>query len=185
MPARSRIRVCLPWLAAGLFTLCSGRLLLHAQTASDRQVKAAYLYNFAKFVEWPEHTFASSTDAIHFCIWNDRGFEADVRQIVNGKLLAGRSIEVVGCQNIDQLRKCHILFIGSSDERETRRILQVLREVSALTVGDMKDFIANGGIINFVLQEDRVQFEVNHKSATRAGLRISSRLLGVAKLVVE
>lgn len=185
MPGRSRSRLCLPRLAAVLCILWTGPLLLHGQTASDRQVKAAYLYNFAKFVEWPEHAFASSTAAIHLCIWNDRRFEADVRQIVNGKLLAGRSIEVVGCQSIDQLRSCHILFIGSSDERETRRILEVLREASVLTVGDMKGFIANGGIINFVPQGDRVQFEVNHKSATRAGLRISSRLLGVAKLVVE
>jgi len=167
-----------------LLLLFSGQFAL-AQTMSDRQVKAAYLYNFAKFVEWPEQAFANSTAAIRLCIWNDRLFETDVHQIVNGKALAGHPIDVVGVQSIEHLRSCHVLFISSSDERETRRIIDALREATVLTVGGMKGFVASGGIINFVLDEERVQFEINHRAATRAGLRISSRLLGVAKRVLE
>jgi len=168
-----------------LLLLFSGQFVLEAQTMSDRQVKAAYLHNFAKFVEWPEQAFANSTAAIRLCIWNDRLFETDVHQIVNGKALAGHPIDVVGVQSIEHLRGCHVLFIGYSDERETRRIIDALREATVLTVGDMKGFVASGGIINFVLDEERVQFEINHRAATRAGLRISSRLLGVAKRVLE
>lgn len=169
-----------------LLFLFSGQIVLEAQTMSDRQVKAAYLYNFAKFVEWPEEAFSSSTAAIRLCIWDDRQFETDVNQIVYGKVLGGRSIDVLGTHSMEQLRSCHILFVSSTHEREARRILDVLREASVLTVSDMKGFVANGGIINFVLDEgERVQFEINHKAATRAGLRISSRLLGVAKRVFE
>lgn len=184
MSGRLPIRVWLP-LGAALFLFPSVQVFLQCQTASDRQVKAAYLYNFAKFVEWPEHAFANSSAAMRFCIWNNPPFEAEVRQIVSGKVLAGRSLEVIGVRSIERLRSCHILFISSPDQRDVRHIIEALREASVLTVGDMKGFIANGGMINFVLEDDRVQFEVNHKSATEVGLRISSRLLAVAKFVSE
>jgi hypothetical protein len=181
----SRIRIWLPSLGTALLLLFPWPFLLQGQTASDRQVKAAYLYNFAKFVEWPEQAFANSTAAIRLCVLNDRLFEADVHQVVNGKVLGGRPIDVIGVQALEQLRSCHILFINLSDSREARRILEGLRGASVLTVAEMKGFVADGGIINFVLQDDRVQFEVNHRAANRVGLRISSRLLGVAKFVLE
>ena len=158
--------------------------MLQAQM-SERQVKAAYLYNFAKFVEWPEQAFANSTAPIRLCIWNDWQFVTDVHQIVYGKVLAGRPIEVIGVQSMEQLRSCHILFISSSEVREVRRIMDVLHEASVLTVGEMKGFLADGGMIDFILEDERVQFEINHKAASKAELRISSRLLGVAKRVLE
>jgi hypothetical protein len=78
-----------------------------------------------------------------------------------------------------------VLFINSAQDRQERRILEALKGIAILTVGESEDFLDNGGIICFVMHEDRVQFEISHKAAIEAGLRVSSRLLGVAKRVIE
>jgi hypothetical protein len=84
-----------------------------------------------------------------------------------------------------QARSCHVLFINAAQGRQARRIFEILRGASVLTVGEAGDFLEAGGVINFVLIDDRVQFQVNHKAAGAANLYISSRLLSVAKHVVE
>jgi hypothetical protein len=157
----------------------------HAQIAREDQVKAAYVYNFAKFVEWPARDFATATAPIRICVMNDHSFETELNQIVNGKTIAGRPVSIVGAQDADQCRRCQVLFVNSSQERQVRPIIQALRDSSVLTVGETTGFLDEGGIINFVTQDDRVQFAVNHRAADRAGLRISSRLLSVARLVIE
>lgn len=182
---------CLPrvrdWSASlgALLLLLAPGLRSHAQDASEDQVKAAYVYNFAKFVEWPSRDFASPAAPLRLCVLDDRSLGSELIQIVKGKAVAGRPVVVVPIHNGDQSRDCHILFIGSSQERQVRHIVEVLREAHVLTVGETMGFVEAGGIINFVLQDDRVQFEVNHKAAKQAGLSMSSRLLGVAKVVVE
>ena len=164
---------------------CGGLRLSHAQSTSEYQVKAAYLYNFAKFVEWPAREFPTPEAPIRLCILNDRSFEAELSPIVKGKTVAGRPVSVISVQDGEQSRSCHILFINSSQSARARRILEVLRPASVLTVGESPKFVEEGGIINFILQDDHVQFQVNHKAANGAGLHISSRLLSVAKLVIE
>lgn len=156
-----------------------------AQTTSEYQVKAAYIYNFAKFVEWPAQDFASPTAPIRLCLLNDQSFESDLNQIVKGKKISGRPITVAPVQNGEQSRGCHILFINSSHNSEAQRIIEVLRNTSVLTVGESPGFVEEGGIINFVLQDDHVHFQVNHRAADQGGLHISSRLLSVATLVIE
>ena len=156
-----------------------------AQTTSEYQVKAAYIYNFAKFVEWPAQDFASPTAPIRLCLLNDQSFESDLNQIVKGKKISGRPITVAPVQNGEQSRSCHILFINSSHNSEAQRIIEVLRNTSVLTVGESPGFVEEGGIINFVLQDDHVHFQVNHRAADQGGLHISSRLLSVATLVIE
>jgi uncharacterized protein DUF4154 len=162
-----------------------GTALSNAQTATEYQVKAAYLYNFAKFVEWPSRDFASPTAPIQLCVLNDQSFEVELNRIAKGKFVTGHPVSVVPVQTAEHSRSCHILFINSSQEGQTRHIIEVLRDTTVLTVGETKGFAENGGIINFVLQDDRVQFQVNHRAAKQAGLNISSRLLAVAKVVLE
>jgi hypothetical protein len=152
---------------------------------SDYQVKAAYLYNFAKFVQWPEHDFPSPASPIQLCVLNDPPFRAELNRIAKGKTIAGRPVAVVAVQDAELSRNCHILFINSSNGTHARRILEALRQSSVLTVGESAGFAAEGGIINFVLHENHVQFEVNHRAANEVGLQISFRLLSVAKLVIE
>jgi hypothetical protein len=174
------------WASLGvLFLLLAPGLTSYAQNVSEDQVKAAYVYNFAKFVEWPLRDFASPTAPLRFCVLDDRSFESVLIQFVKGRAVAGHPVIVVPVQDGDQSRDCHILFIGTSHAGQIRQIINVLRDANVLTVGETKGFIEAGGIINFVLQDDQVRFQVNHKAAKQAGLGISSRLLAVAKVVVE
>ena len=180
-----RVRVGLLTLAWLIPMLVAGPPRSFAQTVSEDQVKAAYVYNFAKFVEWPAIAFPSPTAPFRLCVLGEKSFQSELDQVIKGKTVAGRPVTMVPAQVQEQFRSCHILFIASSQNKQVQRILESLRDSSVLTVGEAKNFIEQGGIINLVLEDDRVQFQVNHKAATQAGLRISSRLLTVAKLVIE
>ena len=153
--------------------------------AGEYEVKAAFLYNFAQFVEWPAGTFASATDPIRLCILNDRPFQAQLTQIAGNKQIAGHPVLVILVQDIKQSRGCHELFVGSSQSQENVQIIDSLRGTSVLTVGETNDFLEHGGIINFIVLGDHVQFQVNQKAATQARLHMSSQLLSVAKHVFK
>jgi len=136
-------------------------------------------------VEWPANKFAAATSPLRFCILNDFSFEANLTRIVHGKSIAGHPLEVVQVRDAAESLHCHILFIDSAQERQMRRVTEMLRGSSVLTVGETESFVEQGGIINFFLQEDQVQFRINHKAAREAGLYLSSRLLSLAKEVLE
>jgi hypothetical protein len=185
MQGALRVRAWWPTVGAVLLLLFAGQQLSSAQTMSEYQVKAAYLYNFAKFVEWPARAFENPTAPIRLCVLNYQSFESELNQMVEGKTVAGRPVAVVPVENGEQSHSCHILFVNSSQDRQVQHIIEVLRDTSVLTVGETIEFVEKGGIISFVLQDDRVRFQVNYKAANRAGLRISSRLLSVATRVIE
>jgi YfiR/HmsC-like len=185
MHCRRQVRMSWPLLGTVFLLLLPGPLLSCAQNVSEYQVKAAYLYNFSKFVEWPAQAFASPVAPIRLCVLKDQAFESELNQVVKGKTVGGRAVTVVPVQTGEQSLRCQILFIASSQDKQSRQIIDTLRNSSVLTVGESEGFVEKGGIINFVLQDDRVQLQVNHKAATQAGLHISSRLLSVAKLVIQ
>jgi hypothetical protein len=143
------------------------------------------LYSFAKFVNWPAGTFANAQDPIRLCVLSDRPFLSQLSQIVKGKTVAGHPVLVVLVENGLQARGCQELFISSADKRNTPQLLKSLKNTSVLTIGEAKNFVGDGGIIGFVLQNDHVHFQVNQKAATQAGLRLSSQLLSVAQIVIE
>jgi hypothetical protein len=167
-----------------LLILLAG-IVSNTQTVSENRVKAAYLYNFAKFVEWPAEKFASPAAPFQLCVLDDAVFQAELTRIVQGKTIAGRAVKVVPVESANEAGDCHAVFVNSSRYGQVQHIVEALSRRGVLTVGETKNFCQKGGIVNFVLQDDRVQFEVNHKAANAAGLRISSRLLSVAKLVFE
>jgi hypothetical protein len=179
----SRGQLMSPSLA--LLVVLFGQQLLYAQEVSDYQVKAAYLYNFAKFVEWPNETLIGNTVPIRLCILNDRAFELQLSEFVKDKTIKSRPIVVVLVKTGEEARACHVLFIGSSQNGQAPHIIDFLQGASTLTVGETRGFLEEGGILNFVLQENQMHFQVNHKAATQAGLRMSSKLLSLAKLVIE
>jgi YfiR/HmsC-like len=184
MPPALPIRISMIWLGV-MFSLSMGPKMSYPQATSEYQVKAAYVYNFAKFVEWPALAFSSATDPVRLCVLNDKSFESDLKQIVNGKTIANRPISIISVQIDDGLRLCHILFIPALQGAQAKHIIGVLQGASVLTVGESEGFCEAGGIISFVVQEGHVRFQVNQKSAIEANLLISSRLLSVAMLVVD
>jgi YfiR/HmsC-like len=153
-------------------------------TAGEYQIKAAFLYNFAKFVEWPPTSFSNASAPLRICVFGRDPFGQGLRDIVNGKTVNGRKLEVDYGVDLQEARSCHILFIASSEKPRLKQIVESLRGTAALTVSDTEGFAEQGGTINFVLENNRVQFEVNRKAAEDAGLKISSKLLSVAKLVI-
>ncbi len=153
-------------------------------TAGEYQVKAAFLYNFAKFVEWPSSSFPDASAPFRICVFGQDPFGQALLDITHEKIVSGHKLQVDQVVDVALARTCHILFIASSEKVQLKRIFESLQGTDVLTVGDIKGFAELGGIINFVLENDRVRFEVNRRAADRAGLKISSKLLGVAKLVI-
>jgi hypothetical protein len=152
-----------------------------AQSSNEYQVKAAFLYNFAKFVEWPSEAFGGSNAPLVIGVVGDDPFGGALDQAINGKSIGGHSLLVRRLRWGQDLRSCQILYISSSERKHLSQIIQSLRGASVLTVGDMGDFNQHGGMINFVLEASRVRFEINSRGADQAGLRISSKLLTLSR----
>lgn len=175
----------------GLVLLCAAFMLSCAMSvlaqrppsATEYQVKAAFLYNFAKFVEWPSDSFENGTAPIQICILGRDDFGQELEPITQDKIVNGRRIEINHVVTINRAMKCHVLFVSSSERARTREILSTLQGKSILTTGDEPGFARAGGIVNFVLEESRVRFEINLDAANQAHLKISSKLLALAKLV--
>jgi hypothetical protein len=164
--------------------LCSLVVGTRGQMATEYQVKAAFLFNFAKFVEWRPSSFSDASAPLRICILGRDPFGQGLRDIINEKTVNGRKLELVYTVDLQAARACHILFIASSEKARLKQIVEGLRGTSALTVSDTEGFAEQGGMINFVLDNARVQFKVNRNAADQAGLKISSKLLSVARLVI-
>lgn len=151
--------------------------------APEYEVKAAFLYNFAKFVEWPPQAFAQSSAPLRICVLGHDPFGDTLSKIVQGKSISGRIIMNQRLQSTSEARACHILFISRSDPEDLNKAIQSTRDLPVLTVGESDDFLAQGGVVNFVLEEDRVRFEINLRAAESHRLKLSSKLLAVARVV--
>lgn len=145
----------------------------------EYQVKAAFLFNFAKFVEWPAQAPNASSDAIALCVFGKNPFGTALDGIA-GKSIGNRKFVVREVSGAQQANKCHILFVAGSDRKRIRALLEEVKTSSMLTVGETEDFIGDGGIVSFRLKDARVHFEIDDAAAERAGLHISSKLLSLA-----
>lgn len=158
---------------------------MEAQEPAEYQVKAAFLYNFTRFVEWPPEAFPKPNDPIMICILGENPFGSALEQITRGKLVSDRSIRVKEVGSGQEGRACQVLFISSSERKEIRAILGELRGASVLTVGDAQRSAEEGCIIEFLLENNKVRFEINTTAADHARLKISSKLLNLAKAVKQ
>jgi hypothetical protein len=156
---------------------------LWAQSPDEYQVKAAFLYNFAKFVEWPAQSFKTANDPIVICVLGKDPFGNVLDEPMKGTEADGRQIVVRRTSDVRQASACNILFISSSERKRLTSVLAAARACGILTVSDMEDFAAQGGVINLKLENGRVRFEINPDAAERSGLRISSKLLSLAQIV--
>ena len=150
---------------------------------SEYEVKAAFLFNFTKFVEWPEGSFDDPHAPIVIGIIGDDPFGDSLMRIVAGQKVQGRSIVIRKVRFGDDLRRCHVLFISASERQRSAQILAGLHNASVLTVSDIDGFAVAGGAMQFVMQENRVRFVVNLDAATQGKLRVSAKLLALAQVV--
>lgn len=154
-----------------------------APRAPEYEVKAAFLYNFAKFVDWPPRAFPDPSAPLHICVLGRDPFGDTLSKLLEGKSISGRPIASRLLQSPAEARLCHILFISRSEPEFLKQALAPIRDLAVLTVGESDDFLPLGGMINFVLEQDRVRFEINLDAAERHRLKLSSKLLAVARVV--
>jgi hypothetical protein len=154
-----------------------------ANPSVEYQVKAAFLYNFAKFVEWPPESFADQNAPIVLGVISDNVFGKLLTEVTAGKSVNGRPVVVKQFKEGQDLRSCHIVFVSSSNEKHVIKILESLKDSSVLTIGETSGFIQAGGIINFFIEENKVRLEINLDAATRARVKISAKVIAVARLV--
>jgi hypothetical protein len=165
--------VALAWL--------SGMVLSRAGDAapSEAELKAAFLLNFPKYVEWPRKAFTATNSPIVVAIFDEESVANEFATMSNGKSVEGHPIQLRRVTALSQCRDCHILFIGG-ETRKAAETLSELRGLNILTVGESDDFINQGGMINLARRERRVQLEVNLDATRQTELKISSKLMALA-----
>lgn len=151
----------------------------------ELQVKAAFLYNFAKFANWPGGTFRGPDSPLVIGVVGGDPFREALERGVAGKTVGGRPFAVRRVRDPVTDPGSHILFVAAGESRRLPRLLEQLGDAPVLLVGETPGFASDGGVINFFIEENRVRFEVNLTAAERARLRLSSKLLSLARLVGE
>jgi hypothetical protein len=155
----------------------------HVFKPTEYQIKAAFLYQFAKFVQWPDTVFADSSKQIVIGILGEDPFGGDLDNTVQGKFIHDREIRIKRIDRLENVQDCQILFISGSETKKLPVIFARLHHSNILTVGDTEGFSQEGGIINFIRKDNKIHFEINVDAAQKAGLKLSSKLLNLAKIV--
>jgi hypothetical protein len=150
------------------------------QGGQEYQTKAAFLFNFAKFVDWPPHKFTEPDSPLIIGVVGTDPFGGLLEEAAQDKRINDRTVMVRHIESMEELRKCHIIFICRSEVSRLAPILWEVRGDNVLTVGETDKFISRGGMINFVMIGDTVRFQINDAAARHAGLKISSKLQQLA-----
>ncbi|MBI5178248.1 MAG: YfiR family protein [Nitrospinae bacterium] len=161
----------------------AGEAKATALVATPMQVKAAYLYNFSLFVEWPSGSFESDTSDIRLCVLGDDPFGNLLEQTLRDRQAKGRKFNIRRSKSPQELLGCHILYVSPSGGNHEQ--LRKITGANTLIVGDAPGLAEKGAILNFFTEDQRIRFEVNIASARKSGFIISARMLQVARMVGE
>jgi len=154
-----------------------------AEIFNEYHVKAAFLYTFAKFIEWPPQTFRGPSAEFAICILGADPFGNFLDDAVRGKTVDGRPLAVYRMPDLPVPSECRILFIAASERHRMRALLVSVAAPGVLTVGDTAEFAAQGGVIGLKLDGESIRLAINLPASDKATLRISSRLLSLAAIV--
>jgi hypothetical protein len=168
---------------------CCLSFICPAATAQEEspiryRTEANFLAHFASFVDWPEGAFSDIHAPVHLCLFADVDFGNSLQELTKEVMPKRRHVDVRSVKTIEQARACHILFIGRDDAKKYGAILNLIRDLPVLTVGETPDFLDAGGIVNFVFAET-LQIDINLGAADRAHLKIRSPLAALARRVIN
>ena len=177
-----------------LLVLCLGGMLLAAgggargdETAkgvlSEYQIKAAYLYYFTTFVDWPSESYSRTDETVVVGVLGEDPFGAILDETLRGKSVNSRKLVVKRFSSIKEARDSHVLFISSSERERLPSILKALEGAAVLTVGDLDQFASRGGQIAFRTEDKKVRFDINVAAVQRAHLKISAQLMKLGRIV--
>lgn len=180
----SRSRFSAGLLLAILMSL-SGATGLRSQDATpvEYQVKAAFLLNFAKFIEWPADVFQDEKTPIYVCIFRYDPFNRVLDDILQGKVINNRQVAARRVVELSELKACQIVFVSEREEKRLPDVLNRLKDSSVLVIGETGTFAERGGGIQFFLEDHRLRFAVNVDALRKARLNVSSKLLALARIV--
>jgi len=168
-------------LLAGVAALvCFPARRIRASHASEYEVKAAYLYNFGRFVEWPTDVPSSHVDEFPICVLGEDPFGPALDLTISGEKIGGKSVVARRISEIETASTCRVLFVSSSEDKRIKEILAAAGKLSILTVSDLPRFVEKGGMVQFILANRTVRFTINLDAAQQARLNLSSQLLKVA-----
>jgi YfiR/HmsC-like len=172
---------CRAWFIAVLAVHLLGGGVAVAQSGgfSEYDVKAAFLYNFGKFIEWPTNAFSSTNAPLVIGVYGESPFGRNLADVVRGRRIQGHPV-IARSVSLDDLGDCQILFICQSERNNIKDVLKALDHSAVLTVTENMDLSQSGVIINFIIQDERVRFEIDNTAAEKVGLKISSKLLILA-----
>ncbi len=165
--------------------VASGATATWAQSSPsmEYQVKAAFLLNFAKFVEWPPETFPSEKTPITLCVFRHDPFSSALDEILRGKTINNREVLARRISELTDLKACQVVFVSDREDKHLSEISNSLKGASALVVGEGEDFAERGGGVQFFLEKNKLRFAVNVDAVERARLTVSSKLLALARIV--
>jgi YfiR/HmsC-like len=161
-----------------------GPVLAADSIAEEYAVKAALLFNFACFTEWPDDTFDQETDVIRLMVFGNDSL-GEAFESIDGKLAAGRPIRVEFSRKPEDAIGCHLLFLAKTERDQWPQIQSALGESPVLTIGEMNGFLESGGIMNLHLVRNKIRFQVNLDHARSRHLQVSSRILKFASSVTD
>lgn len=150
---------------------------------AEYPLKLAFLYNFTKFVEWPRNSSRNASAPLEICVVGKDPFNDELERELQTRTAGGRPVKIKTLQPGESLKECQMVFVPVTEKKKAARVLAGLNGSSALTVGESEGFAGIGGMINLTVEESKLHFEVNPAAAERAGLKISSKLLSLAKIV--
>lgn len=159
---------------------------LYSQQYTEYELKAAYLFNFGKFIQWPAEAFKNQGDPFIIGIYGKNPFGEMLQQTIQNKTLQSRPVLIINVTTTEEAETCHILFIAKTDKFQMSQFIQAVSSKPVLTVGDnIEDFCQTGGIVNFTPQFSSKRFEINNKASQRSQLVISSKLLSLSRIVTD
>jgi hypothetical protein len=156
-----------------------------AAPPTDLEIKAAFLYNFTKFTDWPRDSFSGPGDPLRLCVLGKSPFGGSLATSLKGKTVNGRELAVTESASLAEAARCHLVFISESEESRLDDVLYRLGRLPVLTVSDIEAFAERGGTIGLKIVDRRVRFDVNVAASRLSGLKLGSQLLKVAMVLVD
>jgi hypothetical protein len=173
----------LVFLALFLTPVCPSLVSAQSAAPTEYEIKAAFLLNFAKFIDWPSNAFADAQSPIDVCIFRNDPFRGALDEIIRGKNINSRELLARRINEFPGLKACHLVFVSEVEDNRLPEILDSLKGTSAVVVGEGEGFAARGGCIQFFVENNKMRFAINVDAVQRARLTVSSKLLALAKIV--
>lgn len=171
---------------AGVLSLCSGGAMAAADSETiaitEYELKAAFLINFIKFIHWPDDRVCTTGKELIICIAGEDPFGESIYK-ARGKTIRGRPLVIENAVDHAGITACHLLFIPATEKDRMPNLVKAVEGHPVLTVSEMEDFALHGGMINFIIVDNKIRFEINPDAAARAGIEISAQLLKLARIV--